>query len=43
MLVPARERWRQRWPQLAIGAGVAVLLLLNTIQSLRLADVYKYL
>ena len=41
--VPAREGWGQRWPQLAIGAGVAVLLLLNTIQSLRLAEIYKYL
>lgn len=43
MLVRARRGWRQRWPQLTIAAGVAVLLLLNTVQSLRLAEIYRFL
>jgi 4-amino-4-deoxy-L-arabinose transferase-like glycosyltransferase len=43
VLGPGREGWRERWPQLAIGTGVAVLLLLNTAQSLRLAEVYRFL
>jgi hypothetical protein len=43
MLLPGREGWRNRWPQFALGAVVAVLLLLNAAQSLRLAEVYKFL
>jgi hypothetical protein len=35
--------WRQRWPQLAAGGLVALVLALNLVQSLRLAEIYTSL
>lgn len=35
--------WRSRWPQLAVGAAVALIFALNMAQSFRLADVYRSL
>jgi 4-amino-4-deoxy-L-arabinose transferase-like glycosyltransferase len=37
------EGWRRWWPQAAVGVLVAVLLVLNLVQSLRLAEVYSSL
>jgi 4-amino-4-deoxy-L-arabinose transferase-like glycosyltransferase len=38
-----RGGWRSRWPQLAAGAAVALILVLNVAQSFRLGDVYRSL
>jgi 4-amino-4-deoxy-L-arabinose transferase-like glycosyltransferase len=37
------DGWRSRWPQLAVGASVALMLALNVAQSIQLGDLYRSL
>jgi 4-amino-4-deoxy-L-arabinose transferase-like glycosyltransferase len=39
----AGKGWQRRWPQLAAGGLVALILALNLVQSIRLAEIYTSL